>query len=253
MTMTLLPAETKLTCAENLRAALAAYESQPADADVWTKLLSARREFAAEVAAFPPGQKSGGSLDEARALLRELAKSSIQGRETVGEDLARAQEWGRGKWPGMLAAMALVPAWQWREAPTLSAVPDWLWPDYAAWWFAPPSAAHDATSFDAYVTGTSRHLDELARWLRRNPGSAAVRAASVCGTAAQINAMPRQVATLTALLMAPRTVTGAIQIPRVRVAPLGPAFGRAVFGITGPFSRSRRTTTLAHRPKLASL
>ncbi|WP_414663077.1 tetratricopeptide repeat protein [Horticoccus sp. 23ND18S-11] len=93
-----------------------------------------------------------------------------------GTDLVEASgNMGRG-WAGVIAAMLQAPSWELMTAPALDAVPNWLWSDYAAWLFSlPPQYA----AFDAGLLAPVRlkRLQDLERWVRRNPGAASVRAA----------------------------------------------------------------------------
>jgi len=116
---------------------------------------------------------------EARQLIRLLSASGIQDSPTPPADLALAKrlasEFSGG--PGLLAAMLLVSAWQWPEAPTLSRVPDELWGDYTTWLFAPSLGFCVPGQATAFAAHTLKRLEDLTTWTRRNLGSATVRAA----------------------------------------------------------------------------
>jgi predicted O-linked N-acetylglucosamine transferase (SPINDLY family) len=82
--------------------------------------------------------------------------------------------------------MLLAPAWHLPEAPELDTVPSWLWGEFAAWLFATPSeaTAQTAAQFSGHWL---KRLESLERWVQRNPGSAAVRAALPACLQARLN------------------------------------------------------------------
>ena len=161
---------------ETAQSALADYAERPGDPKVWQALLSARRSAAKAIAGLPPAQKSGQDFAAALELLREFSTSGAADCGAAGEDLALVQSYARHGWPGLLAAMLLVPAWQWPESPRLDDVPTWLWPVFAAYIFYAPNGFCVPGHADAYAAHYLRRLTELARLAERNRGSAAVRA-----------------------------------------------------------------------------
>lgn len=161
---------------ETARSALADYSENPGDAKVWQTLLDARRSGASAIAALPAARKEGGDFSTAVQLLQAFSSSGAADCAATAEDLALARNHARSGWPGLLAAMLLVPAWQWPEAPRLDDVPTWLWPVYAAYIFYTPQGFCAFGQAESYAAHYLRRLAELSRLAERNRGSAAVRA-----------------------------------------------------------------------------
>ena len=162
---------------DRVRAALAVYVAKPADGEGWAELLDAMRAASAVIAAFRRQQINAPDVAAARALIVEVSRSGVHDAAVTERDLAAARGFGGQNWPGLLAAMLLTPAWQWREAPPLTAAPDWLWGDYAAWLFATPQRFSAPGQTAAYAGHYLRRAEELVGWLKRNRGAASVRAA----------------------------------------------------------------------------
>jgi predicted O-linked N-acetylglucosamine transferase (SPINDLY family) len=166
--------ETLLTEA---RRVLAAYAEQPGDAGIWREQLTTRREIAAAIAALPMAQKTGPVIDTAFGVLHEFEEAGVADQSATAEDLALAEDYRKRNWPGLLASMLLVPAWQWPSAPVLDAVQPWLWAEYTRWLFYTPKAFAACGQASAYAAHYLKRLEELAGWGTRNRGSAAVREA----------------------------------------------------------------------------
>ena len=159
------------------QSALADYAERPSDAEVWHALVGARRSAAAAIAGLSTAQKRGHDFTVALDLLQIFSASGAADYAATAEDLALARRYARHSWPGLLAAMLLVPAWQWPEAPRLDDVPTWLWPVYTAYLFYAPQGFCAPGQAETYATHCLRRLTELCRLAERNPGSAAVREA----------------------------------------------------------------------------
>jgi tetratricopeptide (TPR) repeat protein len=159
------------------RSVLAEYAERPGEAQAWQKLVGVRRSAAETVAALPPGRKDGPELTAALELLREFNGCGAADYPVSPDDLALVREYSRRGWPGLLAAMLLVPAWQWPGAPRLDDVPAWLWPVYTAYVFYTPQGFCAPGQAGAYAAHYLRRLEELSRLAEANRGSAAVRMA----------------------------------------------------------------------------
>jgi protein O-GlcNAc transferase len=157
--------------------AIAAYLDEPGANERWQALLEAKRMAADVVTHLARRDQNAKLAVAARELLKKISAAGIHDMSVGAEDAALAQTYATEGWPGLLAAMILVPAWQWPFAPSLDNVPDWLWPDYTAWLFAVPQGFCVAGHADVYANHVLRRLDELVRWVDRNAGSSAVRAA----------------------------------------------------------------------------
>jgi protein O-GlcNAc transferase len=162
---------------ETVGSVLADYANQPDDADVWQALLCFRRSTAAAIASLLPAQKEGHDWMAALELLRQFNACGAADYPASAEDLALVREYARRGCPGLMAAMLLVPAWQWPEAPRLGDVPTWFWPVYTAYIFYTPQVFCMPGQAEAYASHYLRRLTELWRLAEKNRGSAAVRAA----------------------------------------------------------------------------
>ncbi len=161
---------------EIAKSALADYAEHPGDAQVWQTLLSVRRSAAQAVASLPPARKEGADWIAALELLRQFSASGAADYPAAEGDLVWVRAHARPGWPGLLAAMLLVPAWQWPEAPRLDDVPTWLWPVYTAYIFYTPQGFCAPGQAEAYAAHYLRRLTELLRLAEKNRGSTAVRA-----------------------------------------------------------------------------
>lgn len=159
-----------------LSAAASECSTHPENETNWDNLRRARREAAEAILRLPKRAARGPETITALALIKQLATAGDQERLAM-EARLWLQSLDARDWRVLLAAMVLTSACEWRQAPPLSEVPDWLWGDYAAWLFAAPTTSCEAGEFDSYLEQTARPLEELSRWMRRNSGSAAVRAA----------------------------------------------------------------------------
>ena len=160
-----------------LQSALASLVEEPGAAERLQKFLEARRGAASAASSLARSDIHKPITQTALETIRKLSASGVHDRPVSPEDAALAHGYAGQGWPGLLAAMMLVPAWQWPFAPALESVPDWLWGDYAAWLFAAPQGFAASGHADAYANHVLRRLDELFRWVDRNAGSTVVRSA----------------------------------------------------------------------------
>jgi predicted O-linked N-acetylglucosamine transferase (SPINDLY family) len=136
------------------------------------------RELAALVADWPLRDDAAPLITDVRPAARVLWASGLNDLPAPPEDLTLADRIAARGWHGLLAAMLLVPAWAWKGTPPLARVPDRLWGDYMHWLLEPPRAPAISGIVDAHFRRISGPLLELAMWMERNRGSAAVRAAA---------------------------------------------------------------------------
>jgi protein O-GlcNAc transferase len=129
------------------------------------------RDLAGHVAGLNRRQAQNPLITELRALALEVAATGLHEPLSSTSDLKLATTHSEKGWPGLLAAMLLTSATHWPDTPSLTDVPDWLWGDYTSWIFTTPRSSQP-------VPALLQHLEDLHRWLERNPGSSAVRAAS---------------------------------------------------------------------------
>lgn len=134
------------------------------------------RALAREIARQSRPHRTDAWVAEALGIVKAVTAAGGYDLPASGTDLVESgANMSRG-WAGVIAAMLQAPSWELMTAPALEAVPNWLWSDYAAWLFCqPPQHA----AFDAGVLAPVRlkRLQDLERWVRRNPGAASVRAA----------------------------------------------------------------------------
>jgi protein O-GlcNAc transferase len=162
---------------EIVHAALADHAERPGDAQAWEALGSARKSAAAAIASLPRKQKTGREVTAALEMVQQFCRSGSADYPATADALARAREHARAGWPGLLASMVLVPAWQWPEAPRLDDVPAWLWPVYVPYLFHVPQGFTACGQAEPYAAHYLRRLGELCRLAESNRGSAAVRSA----------------------------------------------------------------------------
>lgn len=156
------------------RAALATYAEDPSPA-ARDAVLLALRTVAETVTALPPTALETVSGREVRQLLGEAIGSGVHDAPAVTEDLARAQEFSRDGAAGLLAAMLLVPAWQWHDAPGFARVPPAIMGDYAAWVFAAPQGFVAPGQAELYPVRALHFMEDLLRFARSQAGSTAMR------------------------------------------------------------------------------
>lgn len=154
-----------------LRAGMGEYLQQPDSIELRNQFLTDRRIAAEAISRISRKETDSAFTHEARALVREVTASGIQDRPVNAEDHALACRLVRKDWQGMLAAMLLVPAWQWTDAPNLVSVPDWLRVDFVDWLFAPPQGFSELGQAELYGTYVLGRLEELLRWVNRGPGA----------------------------------------------------------------------------------
>ena len=157
------------------QAALVAYAKQPADPLCLENLFETRRLAATTLAKLNPSRKDGPGVEAAFSLLQDFWQSGVTDQPARSEDLALAREYRGENWPGLLAAMLLVPAWQWPDAPRLEDVPVWLWAKFTAYVFQTPQGFVASGQAQVYADHYLRRLEELAAVAGKNRGSGAVR------------------------------------------------------------------------------
>ncbi len=136
-----------------------------------------RREAAAAIAALPASEKAMADVKATLAMIERIGTSGRWDQPVTEEEIGCADFYVTRGWPGLLAAMLLVPAWQWRNAPELEQVPTWLWGPYTRYLFTPPQGFRTPGQAEAYPRFCLQRLPELQRLAERNRGSSAVRAA----------------------------------------------------------------------------
>jgi protein O-GlcNAc transferase len=173
------PALATLAVFDAVRAAHTRLLAEPASPDAAEAFRSIRREAAHEISKLPRKRTRGDLSEAARTLIREITESGVQDTAATSDDIALASQLHATApaGSGILAAMLLVPSWQWSAAPLLAHVPDDLWGDFTAWLFASPQGFCEPGQAETFAAHTLKRLEELASWVQRNSGSGTVRAA----------------------------------------------------------------------------
>ncbi len=160
-----------------IRELLSKFQTDPASESLWQQVAECRRAVAAQIAALPGAQKSGPGIERARTIMQLFGTAGVPDYPATAEDLRLAQAYRAQGWPGLIAAMLLVAAWQWPEAPALEDVPSWLWADYTEYLFYSPQGFTCVGQADAFGAHRLRRLEELLKLATANRGSSAVRTA----------------------------------------------------------------------------
>jgi predicted O-linked N-acetylglucosamine transferase (SPINDLY family)/glycosyltransferase involved in cell wall biosynthesis len=160
---------------EACQLALDLHVEAPDQPELWEKLQKARREAASAIVLL-----AGNDAAETKAIVelqRRLAASGVYDPVVAADDLALAEQVSASAPVGLLAAMLVVPAWQWPSAPALKFVPPAYWTAYTAWLFHAPQGFCALGQAEAYGAHYLRRLEELAKHVAASPGAAHVRAA----------------------------------------------------------------------------
>jgi protein O-GlcNAc transferase len=161
---------------DDVKRVLDLHTENPGDAAVWQEVVALRRAVAASVAALPVGPKNGPEVEAADQLLNLFYQSGACDHAPLAEDLALGLGYAKKNWPGLLAAMVLIPSWEWPDAPKYDDVPSWMWPAFTVYAFHTPQAFSAVGQAEKYAAHYLRRLEELARAAGIARGSAAVKA-----------------------------------------------------------------------------
>ena len=161
-----------------------------ADAGSLADLRIALRRLAEVMQAWPAHESTAPVVNDVLQAARVVWAEGFCNHQPPVEDLERATRALGYGWPGLVAGMLLVPCWAWDEAPRLAQAPDWLWGDFMQWVLTPPLAASAPGIADLHLARLTPYLGELAGWMERNRGSAAVRAAATAFLAQTTPAFP---------------------------------------------------------------
>ena len=152
------------------------YTENFGDTAVWQEVATIRRTTASAISALRVGVKTGPEVEAADQLLNLFSKSGASDHEPSAGDLELGISYSKKNWPGLLAAMLLIPSWEWPDAPDYEDVPSWMWPAFTVYAFHTPQAFSSVGQAEKYAAHYIRRLEELARFATANRGSAAVKA-----------------------------------------------------------------------------
>lgn len=148
------------------REAVQTYVDQPDQATVTAHARHALRSASEVIAAYSTAELTGEPGRAARDLLSFVIASGLHDAPVVDEDLSRAQALiSRGS-PGLLAALLLVPSWQWPSAPKLAQVPVSLVADYTAWLIAAPQGFVARGQATLFAQRYAERLEDILRFAR---------------------------------------------------------------------------------------
>ncbi|WP_158277624.1 tetratricopeptide repeat protein [Opitutus sp. ER46] len=170
-------ASSPLNLVKTAQDALDCYELDPGSAEKREVVQSATRAVAARAAALAKRENAHPLVAATLPLIASLNRSGLHDYALSDADRAMVSDGRKASWPATLAMMTLGSAWQWGEVPGIEATPQWMWAEYTAWLFAAPRGFTKVGDANRYAGFVVRHLEDLARLVERNLGSAAVRAA----------------------------------------------------------------------------
>ncbi len=165
------------TIMDELHRELIAYEADPASNEVRQRLNAVLRSLAHLAEGLSKRDTDNPMIPRLLHVVRQVAALGLHDYGIAADLRAQSVNSGPAEWPRLLAMMLTGSAWQW-NAPALERVPQWLWAEYSAWLFTPPQGFTAIGDADRYAAYYLPRLDELARLVDRNTGSAAVRSAA---------------------------------------------------------------------------
>ncbi len=172
-----LPQNTLDVLHAKLKVLLVSYQESPTDTTVVSELEKLSIEIAQIVATMSSRDKEGSLVQVAIDIYKDLSLSGFYDRVVPSSLQDIAQNHLKNNWPGLLAAMLLVPAFQLSQAPKIEETPMWLWPIYVAYLFYTPQGYCGVGQADAYAAQYKKRIPELLRLAEANRGSASVRSA----------------------------------------------------------------------------
>ncbi len=171
------PTEERADAVETAYAALSAYVEQPDYPAIVAQLRRALRAAGATISGYRTAQLAGESGRLARELVAAVSASGLHDSPVMDEDLRRAQAFAAGSASGLIAAMLLVPAWQWPTSPKLAQVPASLVAEYTAWLLAAPQGFTARGQTAVYANRWLQRLEEILRFVRASTNGEATRTA----------------------------------------------------------------------------
>ena len=157
--------------------ALREFQAHPGDEARDREMRAALRAAAAECAALSRTEPTAPAAQSARELAQAVAAAGVHDFPSDPADLEWASGVAAKGWPGLLAAMLVVPAWRCPWAPELSDVTLHFWGEYTAWMFRPVQGFTAVGDADAFAAHTLRRLEQWVAALQRNPHTPSARAA----------------------------------------------------------------------------
>ncbi|WP_324726138.1 tetratricopeptide repeat protein [Actomonas aquatica] len=164
--------------ADHFTAALEAAIAAPTDSAALSAFRAARLELAQAVAELAPTELQSPLATAARSAVTALCASGLLDLAPEPAETALLAELHPRQWNQLLAGMLLTAAWRWDAAPSFDDVPNDLWGLFARWSLLPVQSFTQLGDAQRYADAQLPRLESLAKWVERNWGSAAVRAAT---------------------------------------------------------------------------
>jgi protein O-GlcNAc transferase len=165
-----------LSFIDEVKRVLDLHSENPGDSAVWHELCELRRSVAAAIVELPTSVKNGPEVEAADQLINLFYKSGACDHVPSADDLVLGLGYSKKNWTGLLAAMLLIPAWEWPDAPRYDDVPTWMWPAFTVYAFHTPQAFSSVGQVETYAAHYLRRLEELTQAANIARGSAAVKA-----------------------------------------------------------------------------
>jgi protein O-GlcNAc transferase len=165
------------TALSHASTALVEYLADRSDISRKDKLATTLLSASEAVAALPRQDPGSSVVLRVRELVAALTRAGVLAQVFTADEATEQTRSLRSNWPGVLARMLVQPSWRAPRSQSFDHVPDWLWQDFGRWVFTPPARFSAASDWDGFFGALIVHLTELNRWVNRNAGSAAVRAA----------------------------------------------------------------------------
>ncbi len=159
--------------------ALAAATAAPTDASALAAFRAARLELARAVSEQAPTATESPLTRSALEAIEALCNSGLLDLAPEAAETAFLAEANPRQWTDLVAGMLLTAAWRWDAAPNFDEVPNALWDTYARWALCPVQSFTQLGDAQRFADAQLPRLENLAKWVERNWGSAAVRNAAL--------------------------------------------------------------------------
>jgi len=139
----------------------AAYADAPDNLSCQSNLNNWRFELANALLVITPQSVNESYASTFFDFLKLVAQSGRWDEPVNVEEIKLANLYRSKGFSGLIAAMILVPAWQWSEAPKFRELPEWLWTIYAFYIFNAPKGFRAIGQSDLYSSFYLVRLKEI--------------------------------------------------------------------------------------------
>ncbi|WP_404421996.1 hypothetical protein [Nibricoccus sp. IMCC34717] len=165
------------TLATDLCVACDAYQADPRDSARLARVWDLRLSLARAVLALPAKAKAGDDVLGLAGVVEKMIQTGVLDQAPIPAASALLPTCSPKAWNGIVAAMLVSPSWNWREAPSLDAVANWLWPLFTRYLFHVPQSFTAVGEAERYASHHLRRLRELEHWASANRGASVVKVA----------------------------------------------------------------------------